>query len=56
VLIEAIPNDAVAASSGCDEATVSRLFLLRIGEKVVEIDELYVPNKKARRLEFCGVA
>jgi hypothetical protein len=37
---------------GCDEATVSRHLLLLIEEKVIDIEEPHVPNKKARHFKF----
>jgi len=37
---------------GCDEATVSRHLLLLIDEKFIGLEELHVPNRKARRFKF----
>ena len=37
---------------GCDEATVSRYLLRLIDDEVIGVEELHVPNKKARRFKF----
>ena len=37
---------------GCDEATVSRYILMLIEEKIIEIKESHVPNRRSRRFKF----